>query len=330
MRTLKLSLASALLLAGCSQILGLGDYEIDKTLDGDSSHGGAADDGGSGGKNSSGGKANDAGKTGTEAGEGPVSNGGKNNDTGGTAGTGNTSAGEGGEPPAPQGGAAGTGPVGEGGAGGDGGAPPVPGPVLIPCDSVTCCTSKGGTPDAGVELLKDGGFEAGTALDGATPWTETSTGDYPLITDGTVEKASPHKGTYFAFLAGVKDETSILESETFNVPADAGWLVLSYYRKFQLDSAASDTANGDLMGISLYEPGTDDLITLLSYWDKDEPGATSGWLRTDESVSAKDDAGQERYLLALGSTDAHVTDADLASTNYMIDDLSLKAFRCYQ
>jgi hypothetical protein len=327
MRPLKLSLASALLLVGCSQLLGLGDYEIDKTLDGDSSPGGAAD-GGSSGKNASGGKTSDAGKTSAEAGDGPVSNGGKSNDTGGTSGTGNASAGEGGDPPAPQGGKGGTGPVDEGGAGGEGGAP-APAPELIPCDSVTCCTSKGGKPDAGVELLTDGGFELGTAEQGDTPWTESSTNDSAVITDGG-DEATPHAGQYFAWLGGLPDETSIVQSPTFTVPSDAGWLVTSGYRRFQIDSDDTDGVNDDLMTLSLWNPAADKLTTLLQYWDKDDPGGTTKWTRFEVSVSAEDDAGKERYFMALGSTDDHLTSTDILSSNYMLDDLSLKAYRCYK
>ena len=333
MRHFDLTLLSLATLAGCSQILGVDDYQIDRSLDGRS--GNAS----SGGSRSEGGKTNEGGDPGTGAfpsggsspgGSSPGGSSPGGSSPGGSSPGGSSQGGssqDGGSPQGgePQVGQAGEPPVGQAGAGGEGGAPAQ---VIIPCDSVVCCSNEGGEPDAGVELLQDGGFELGTVADGLTPWTELSVQEAPLITDGSAEDATPNKGTYFAFLGGLEDEISIIDSETFTVPSDAGWLVFSAYRYFQLDSAIDDELNQDLLAISLYDPATEDLVDGLSYWDNTDPGQTNTWTRFEVRVSAAEHQGQPRYLSALGSTDAYVTDGDLVSSNYMLDDLSLKAFRC--
>lgn len=124
--SLKLSLAAALVLGGCSQLLGLGDYDIDSSLDpaGNAGEGGGgADVGGAGGDGDGGG--GDGGRVGE----------------GGGAGEGGTPGGEAGA-----------------GAGGGGGG----GPVLIDCDSTDCCQKAGGTVGS-LELLPNGDFEANRA-----------------------------------------------------------------------------------------------------------------------------------------------------------------------
>lgn len=294
----QLKLAALLLLGGCSQIIGVSSYEIDPKLDGPSKPGGS--DGGAAGDGAGGEAA-----------------------TGNTGNTGNTDAGGvGGEPDMPQAGEGGVG--GASGAGGAGGEPP----VLIPCDGAACCTKAGGTA-VGVEMLSDGGFELGTTELGLTPWTETSKKGYALITDGVAEKADPKSGTYFAFLAGVTDEQSDLQSEKLTIPADAGWMLLAGYRYFQLDSAADDTMNKDFMGIGLYSYKSTDALEIPFFWDETNPGETVGYVKFQKEWDAAPHAGEDRYLMLRASTDAHHTEMGLTSSNYMIDELSLKVFRCY-
>jgi hypothetical protein len=294
---LKLTFVAACTLAGCSQIIGLSEYDIDPTL--------GVSEGGEGGA--------------------PPS----------TAGTHSTEAGQGGEPGqagepgsggVPAGGAAAGGTPAEGGEAGAAGTPPS---VVLKCDSAACCKELGGRA-VGVEMLKDGGFELGPPADGATPWTEDSAQGYTIITDGVEEKAAPHLGTYFAFLAGITNETSDIQSESLKIPADAGWIELSGFRYFQLDSAKTDTLNADFMGIGFYDAGVESPVQLPFFWDNSDPGATASWTKFDAEWDAAPHAGKNRYLLLRGSTDDHVTDADLTSSNYMIDDVSLKVFRCYE
>jgi len=311
------------IVGGCSQVLGLGDYAVDPSL----GAGGAPSDVGEGGQTSTSGKSNMGGKGNAIAGEGPGNGGEPNTPQGGEP---NTP--QGGEPNAAQAGDAAIGGGGNGtigGAGGDGGAGGAKAVEVVPCDSTSCCTQLGGTAK-GVEMLKDGGFELGTVADGLTPWTETSAQGFPLITDGVTEDATPHKGTYFAFLAGVTNETSDIQSERLKIPADAGWMVLSGYRFFQLDSEKTDTVNQDFMGIGFYDYATTDPLEIPFFWDNSNPGATAGWTRFQAEWDAAPHAGEARYLLLRGSTDDYGTDTALTASNYMIDDLSLMAFSCYK
>lgn len=326
---LKLALLLVLTAAGCGQIIGLGDYEIDPSLDG-------------------------AGKGGSRSGEG--------GEAGEPSRSGASSGGKGGTAPQPSGGEGGTRPVetptaGEsgrspnnGGAGGD-----EPGPAVIPCDSITCCTSKGGRA-VGEELLvipvssacdplteycepNYGGFEYGPKADGNSPWTESSELDFPLVTDGVEEKTNPHKGTYLAFLGGVRGEKSLLISQPFDIPSDAGWITLSGYRLFETDRAdPSVMDNEDTMSFSLWDESDPQEVPF--YWDREDPGLAADWTKFERSFDAAPHQGTTRYLYALGQTDelsdrygaggAGTNEDYPASSNYMLDDLSLKVFRCYE
>lgn len=331
-KKLNLNLGFVLLLAagGCGQIIGLGDYEIDPKLDGPSGRAGTRNEGGEGGDPSHGGSSNGA--NGGKAGSNPQPVAGE----GGTKPVPNPTAGEAGQPPT------------DGGTGGV-----APGPVVIPCDSVDCCTTKGGRA-VGEELLvvpvsttcdplteycdpSYGGFEYGPKADGNSPWAETSEKGFPLVTDGVEEGSEPHKGTYLAFLGGVHDESSLLISQPLDIPSDAGWLTLSGYRLFEADRAdPSDMENGDSMSLSLWDET--DVLEVPFYWDYSDPGIAADWTKFESTFDAEPHQGTTRYLYALGKTDSW-SDADgtggaanvgyPGGSNYMIDDLSLKVFRCY-
>jgi hypothetical protein len=242
-----------------------------------------------------------------------------------TSGAGTSSAGAGGTGPAEAGAA---------GAAGAGGSPEIR-HELVPCDSLDCCTQAGGTAE-GEELLVTatlpetpyyGDFELGTVEEGQTPWLETSLLGYSIITSATTD-ATAHKGSYFAWLCGVKEETSVVTSEAIHVPADAGWFTLTGFRKFQIDSLPEDTVNDDSMSIGFWNES--EPLELPFYWDQAAPGATAGWVKFNASWDAAPHVGEVRYLTALASTDDHVTDEDINSSNYMLDDVSLKVFRCYR
>jgi hypothetical protein len=328
-RNLRLAFVLLLTAGGCSQIIGLGDYDIDPKLDGPTKAGSRNNEGGEGGDPSQGGTSN-----GGKAGSSPQPVGGE----GGTKPIVNPGAGEAGQPPS------------DGGAGGG-----APGPVLIPCDSVNCCTTKGGRT-VGEELLvipvpSDcdtltdycepgyGGFEYGTKAEGNSPWAESSQQDYPLVTDGVEEGSTPYKGTYLAFLGGVHDESSLLISQPIDIPSDAGWLTLSGYRLFEADRADPTVAdNEDTMSLSLWD--ATDPLEVPFYWDNTNPGIATDWTKFEATFDATPHQGTTRYLYALGETDDW-SDADGAGgagsgagfpggSNYMLDELSLKVFRCYE
>src|SRR6187402_3430643 len=144
-----------LALGGCSQIIGLSDYEVDPSLD---EPGAGGESAGSGGKNSTGGKSNVIPSLGGEGGTAGSGQGGAGGEAGMVSEGGVSGDGAGGDA---QGGVPGEGGAGAGGTGGTGGT----GTVLVPCDSAACCALATGVA-TGVELLEDGGFELGTVAEG--------------------------------------------------------------------------------------------------------------------------------------------------------------------
>jgi hypothetical protein len=308
MTSSRLNVLAALLLAGgCSQILGISDYEIDNDL-GDTGEGGDTGQGGDGAVSGKGGKAG-AGDAGAppQAGEGPGLGGG---DQGGMPGQGGD-------------GMVG-GSTGEGGEGGSGLG------ELVPCDSTSCCNDAGGTVVL-TEVLPDGGFELGTYAEGNTPWYESSSNNYAIITDGLAESVTPRSGDYLAFLCGVDDEISTLQSPVLDVPADAGWFELTVFRWFEIDGPLDQT-NEDFVSISLFSSPSDEIEELIEYWDQaGDAGDTNTWTRYTASIDAAPHVGKNLYLLFLGQTDL-ITDNTISGggSNYMFDDLSLKVGRCYK
>jgi len=296
----KLTLVAMLTLGGCGQILGLGDYDIDSNL---GPAGAATTDGGEAGESSAGGVPNHAGAPNTPGG----------------AGTGN-----GGEPGTPQGGEP---PVGGGtGEAGAAGAPTVG--VVVPCDSAECCTEVGGTA-VGVELLEDGGFELGTP-DTDSPWKEVSTTtSNELIIDDLSFGFEPKAGNWFAYLSGIKGEESTLY-QTPVIPKDAGWLVVSGWRLFQIDT--QDDINTDFAGIGLYAYPSGDNVEIPAFWSappaQDGWGDTPTWKRFSYSFDALPHQGLKREIDFRGSSDSYTTDVDTKASSYLFDELSFKSFTC--
>jgi len=280
---------------GCSQIVGISDYEIDPKLDG-----AAIGEGGSG-NIGAGGTKNDAGSP------------------------------NGGQGGAPDPGSAGSPVAGEAGAAG---AAPR---TVLPCDSADCCAELGGTPE-GVELLKDGGFELGPVGDGESPWTQLSTNDFEVITSDPDYGFDPKSGEYYAYLSGIAGERSTLYTETITVPSDAGWLVVSGYRLFQIDVEAEP--NKDFCGVGFYEVPPAMALEIPFYWSStanstDGWGDTPTWKRFEASWDAAPHHGLKRRLGLVGESDQYPAEADvmaedLTSSSYLFDDVSLKAFRCYE
>jgi hypothetical protein len=313
-----------LTVAGCSQIIGLSDYEIDPSLD-EPGSAGETSSGASGGTTNGKGGSTSGGKSsvipgagaGGEAGEGTNGQGGSGAD-GGTTGA----AGDGGQ----NGG--GTAAGGDGGQSGGG--------ELVPCDSLNCCMIAGGVAK-GVELLQDGGFEKGLITGGESPWTQQSTNDFETITDGSDYGWAPRGGSYYAYLSGVQEEETLLWSEDLQIPADAGWLQLTGYRIFQVD--AKNAANTDYGAIGFYGYGENDPVEEPFYWT--DPALTgsigwgdvTSWTPFSASWSATPHQGQERYLQFVGYSDSYpvVDDPDATdASSYLFDSVSFKVFRCYK
>lgn len=312
-------IGSALALAaGCTQILGLGDYEIDPTLDPKTSGGGEGGSGeGKAGTQSTAGKAGSSSSGGTKSDAGAPNPG---------------NAGEGGEPISS--GFAGAGGETNPGGGGSSG-------TLVPCDSVDCCASEGGKP-VGVELLSDGGFELGTPSDGS-PWLEEFLKDGDAYTDEAITNDlllgfMPKSGSYYVYLSGIPGEQASVYSEDLQIPADAGWLTVSGYRYFQIDK--QDATNADFAGIGFYDPLDDKGYIVPFYWtgtSDDGWGATNAsWKSFSASWDAAPHAGKTRYLGLRGSSDHYPVPpagADASFTkasSYLFDQVSLKVFRCYK
>jgi hypothetical protein len=311
-----LTLSLLLTLGGCSQIIGLSDYDIDNKL---GAAGEASTDGGdgSGGKTTTGGKNGNAGTNNTPGGDTSMPQGGDQNMP------------QGGDQNMPQGGQA-----PQGGSDGAGGAAPLG--ALIPCDSAECCTLKGGKA-VGLEIFKDGGFEGGPVGDGNTAWTQESTNDEEIITltdpDNTALFFDSHSGDYYAYLSGIAGETSSVYTPNFVVPKDAGWMTLSGYRYFQVDTA--DNMNKDFCGIALYDPAVTDPAELPFFWGipgthPDGWADERSWKKFEASWDAVPHQGQKRYMGFRGSSDSYSTDADLDSSSFLFDDVSLKVYRCYE
>ncbi len=283
----KLGMLLLLMAGGCGQILGLSDYEVDPAL-GDAGEGGQAQ--GEGGGDTSGG----SGKT-------------------GDAGAGNV--GQGGEP---EGGMPG---VGGSGVGGVGGSPEVP-VVVIPCDSVECCTAAGGIVDER-ELLQNVGFEEGQVW-----WDEASVAGFDIIVHeddaGTI---NAHLAEWFSWFGGAINESATLTSPPIDVPADTGWVTLSGYRYLVYDSLTSTT---DWAAISLFQG--EDLYEDIFFWDNFAYD-TSVWTAFEVSGAGEFYAGLSFELIVLATTDATSDDmtpnGQLAS-NFFFDDISFTSSRCIE
>lgn len=295
--------SSLAVIGGCSQILGISDYEIAPAPGGDTNS--------AGGEGGNGNASNDAG----------ANTAGTQNHAGTSHGGQPAEGGAGAEP-----GAAGNAMTGDAGAGGAGTSQPSG--EIVPCDSAECCTQVGGTA-VGVELLKDGGFELGTPDDGS-PWKEvTTTAGNELVFNDLSLGFKPKSGDYFVYLSGIPNEESTVYQSPF-IPDDAGWLVVSGWRYFQVDT--QDDTNQDFAGIGLYDYASGDSVELPFFWSappaQDGWGDSRKWTHFEYSFDAAPHQGKRREIDFRGSSDSYSTDPDVTSSSYLFDDLSLKAFTC--
>ena len=312
----KLTLLAVLALAGCSQILGIDDYDIDKKLDGaaggDGNHGGEGNDGGSGG-----GTNNQAGAPDSQAGA-PSTGGAPSGGSSGTSGTSGTASGG----------------MDAGGAGGDGGGPPMG--ELFPCDSDDCCDAADGIA-VGAELLGDGGFEL--AAEGASLWLQESVEGVEAITDDLELGWEPRSGDFYTYLSGIPGERTSVYSEDLVIPDDAGWLTVSGYRRFQIDEMTVANADFALVGFFSYE---NDSAEETPFWWGDPDtypdgwGNTAAWVKFERSWDAAPYQGLTTYIGLRGESDLYPADPDPEddvpgdASSYLFDEVSLEVFRCYE
>lgn len=293
-------LATLLVAGGCSQILGISDYQI---VDDPTGEGGDTGQGGDGAVSGKGGKAGAAGDAGapSQAGDGPGPGPG-GSDQGGMPGQG------------------GSGTVG--GAGGEGGEPPII-RTLIPCDSVECCTDAGGVVDE-LQLLQNVDFEAGQEW-----WDEYSDLTYDLIvSEDDTDTVNAHAGKWFVWMGGAEDEGAVLSSPTLEIPADTGWVTLSGWRYLVFDSA---TATTDFAVVQLWDENDFDTPYENIYlWDS-AVYDTNSWTKFEVSGAGELYAGLPLQLWISGFTDATADDpVGQAASNFFFDDISFVAARCYE
>ncbi|HKY39890.1 MAG TPA: hypothetical protein VJN18_28335 [Polyangiaceae bacterium] len=309
MKSQKAKLGMLLLIAvgGCSQIIGLSDYEVDPAL-GDAGQGGQAQ-GEGGDASGSSGKAG-----GGDAGVGNVGQGGESVQGGMPAVGGTSAGGEGGSPEVPV--------VGGTSAGGEGGSPEVP-VVVIPCDSVDCCTTAGGIVDER-QLLENVDFEAGRSW-----WGESSSGSFAIIVNETqAGTINAHLGAWFVWLGGATNEVGVILSPTLDIPADTGWVTLSGYRYLRFDSTTSFT---DYAQIRLFEEGMYDVPYEDIYiWDNFAFN-TNSWTPFEVSGSGEFYASLPLQLAITGVTDATSDDPTVQeASNFFFDDISFTSSRCVE
>lgn len=291
-------LATVLIAGGCSQILGISDYEIVDDPNGeggDTGQGGDSAGSGKGGKSTAG----DAGAA--QAGEGPGPGGSDQGGMPGQAGSGTT----------------------VGGAGGEGGndAPPE---VVIPCDSVECCETAGGVVSSH-ELLDNLGFEN----EDEKWWGEESELGYDLIVEEDADSINAHGGAWYAWLGGDAEEIAVMLTPELDVPPQTGWVTVSGWRRFAFDTMLLDT---DWSSVSVYKendysaPYKD-----LFLWDNflDE---TSGWEFFTATEPGADYLVPSVQLSLIAVTDEAVNadDPEFYASNFYYDDLSFLAEYCVE
>jgi hypothetical protein len=287
-----LSLLAVVALGGCSQIIGLSDYDIEGTPS--TNAGQASTDGGepngSAGEPSGGGTRNHAGQPGNDAGAGNAAQGGR--------------AGSGGSVTA-----AGA------GNGGEAGAPVVTPPV---CTTSACCKNMGGVAVA-TELLVDGGFENNPATWGTSPSN--------IFTEATANTINAHSGKWFAWLGGEVNDVSVLLSPDFTAPEDTGWLVVAGYYWLKFDTNGKP---GDFVDIEMYDSTGDFSNPEESFFHWSTSGSdTSSWKAFSKEFPVKGYTTGTYDIAFTGVTDSIQDDPNgqLAS-NFFFDDISLKAYRC--
>lgn len=184
------------------------------------------------------------------------------------------------------------------------------------CDSVsgaTCNVTVNGTRtvtasfsssgSAPVNLIGNAGFESG-----AVTWTQSSTGNYPLI--GVWGKA--HAGTYSAWLGGYVSGTDLLE-QSVTIPSAAKTATVDFWYLISTNETTGNTAY-DKLFVELYDSGgTTKLATLTTLSNLN---ATTAWLKS-ASFDVIAYKGQTVRLRFTATNDSSYY------TSFFVDDVSL-------
>ncbi len=151
-------------------------------------------------------------------------------------------------------------------------------------------------PPSGGEAVVNGGFENGTS-----PWVQSSTGNYQLITT-----TRPHTGSYSAWLGGYNSGTDQIY-QTITVPSNA---TLTYWWYM---TTQETTHPWDYFYVRLYNTSGQLITTLRTLND----GSGAGTWRQD-SISLAGYAGQTVRLSFSVTTDSSLP------TSFFVDDVSVR------
>jgi subtilisin family serine protease len=151
-------------------------------------------------------------------------------------------------------------------------------------------------PPSGGEAVVNGGFENGTS-----PWVQSSSGNYQLITT-----TRPHTGSYSAWLGGYNNAVDQIY-QTITVPSNA---TLTYWWYM---STQETTHPWDYFRVRLYNTSGQLIATLRTFND----GSGAGVWRQD-SISLANYAGQRVRLHFSVTTDSTLP------TSFFVDDVSVR------
>jgi hypothetical protein len=206
-------------------------------------------------------------------------------------------------------------------SGSTGTPPPAPNPTPTPGGNPTPTPGSGnggGTPTPnppptsgnGQELLSNGGFENGTS-----PWSESSSGGYELITTD-----HPHSGQYSALLCGYSDCQDII-AQGFQLPSSVSSVTLSYWWDMQTDKSG---ACADHFTVGIYAVNSDYTLgsQVAQVQDVCNDAANGKYQQqtVDLSSALQGQAGQVLAIVFSGTTDSQSN-----TTETYVDDVSLQA-----
>jgi subtilisin family serine protease len=166
-----------------------------------------------------------------------------------------------------------------------GGGTPTPTPTSTPTT----------TPPPGSNAIVNGGFESGTS-----PWVQTSSGGYQLITT-----TRPRTGSYSAYFGGYNNANEKIY-QTISVPA--GGATLSYYY-YQTSSEGTSVAY-DYLRVRVYNSSGTLLGTLKTYSNRSTRNA---WVADSASLSSY--AGQTVRIQFEATTDSSLV------SSFFVDDV---------
>ncbi len=166
-----------------------------------------------------------------------------------------------------------------------------------------------------LNLLANTGFDLG-----ATAWTETSTGGYPIVTAAAQLPIPTQAGPFAAWMAGYDSAYDQLY-QSVAVPADATALRMSGWR-----CIASDESPGsgvyDVAGVGILDPSSTPLETLVSFTNEDSISASACTWTPFTATAAGVYAGQSVIFFVEASTDSTL------GTSFFFDTFTFEAMVC--